>query len=79
MVVGNVVVLVDGSGAERGDLDDLAAESHVREAETPADQATVAEQRAHLVGRRIGRHVEVLGMQARCMASRTQPPTRKAW
>jgi hypothetical protein len=51
-------------GAEGRDLDDLAAEDHVREAEAPADQAQVAEQRLDLLGRRVGGDVEILRMAA---------------
>ena len=62
-----VVVLVGrfgvsvGVAPERRDLDDLAAaEEHVREAEAAADDAAVAEERAHVVGTRARRDVEVL-------------------
>src|SRR3546814_6539307 len=51
-------------GAEGGDLDDLAAEHHVRQAETAADQAAVAEQVLDLFRRGAGGDVEVLGMAA---------------
>ena len=50
---------------EGGDLDDLAAaEEHVREAEAPADDAAVAEERAHVFGAGAGRDVEVLRASA---------------
>jgi hypothetical protein len=59
-----IAAAVVAVGAERGDLDDLAAEHDVRESEAAADQAAVAELLAHLLGRRIGGDVEVLGMAA---------------
>ncbi len=42
------------------DLDDLAAEEDMRQAEAPADEATVAEQALDLFGQRVGGDVEVL-------------------
>lgn len=53
-----------GRRAESGRLDDLLAEDHVHQLEAPADDARAAEQRADLLGRGIGGHVEVLGFQA---------------
>lgn len=52
------------AGARSGRLDDLLAEDHVHQLEAPADDARAAEQRADLLGRGIGGHVEVLGFQA---------------
>ena len=46
--------------AERGHLDDLAAEEHVREPEAPADEPAVAEGALDLLRQRAGRDVEVL-------------------
>ena len=40
-------------------FDDFLPEMHVRQAETPADQAAIAKYAAYLVRQRIGRHVEV--------------------
>jgi hypothetical protein len=48
--------------AEGGHLDDLVAETHVRQMEPTADQAAVAEGLADFVRVRIGRDVEVLGL-----------------
>ena len=59
-----VLALGRGGGAERRHLDDLAAEMHVRQAEAPADEAAITEQPAHLLGQRVGRHVEILGRDA---------------
>ena len=50
--------------AEGRDLDDLPAHAHVREPEPAPDQAAASEQLAHGVGRRGGRDVEVLRLQA---------------
>ena len=51
--------------AEGGDLDDLAAaEEHVHQPEAPADDARVAEERAHVFGARVGGDVEVFGAAA---------------
>src|SRR5690606_24965840 len=47
-------------GAEGGDLDDLLAEAHVREAEAPADELAVAEYLAHLFRVRVRGDVEIL-------------------
>jgi len=58
-----VLALGRRSGAERRDLDDLTAEMHVREAEPPADEATVTKQAPHILGQRIGRHVKILGRE----------------
>ena len=59
-----IAAAVVAGAAERRDLDDLASEHDVGEAEAPADQAAVTEQAAHLLGRRVGRDVEVLGVSA---------------
>jgi len=48
-------------GTEGRDLDDLAAEEDVCQAEAPPDQAAVAEQALDLFWQRIGCYVEVLG------------------
>lgn len=52
-----------GGRAEGGGLDDLLAEHHVHQLEAAADDAGAAEQRADLLGRGVGGHVEVLGFQ----------------
>ncbi len=56
-----VAAAVVAVGAEGGDLDDLAAEHHVRQAEAAADQPAVAEQLLDLLRRGVGGHVEILG------------------
>ncbi len=56
-----VTAAVVDVGAEGRDLDDLAAEHHVRQAEAAADQPAVAEQLFDLLRRGIGGHVEILG------------------
>ena len=73
-----VLVHLGVRGAEGRDLDDLHAEAHVREVEAPADQPAVAEQLADLLRVRVGRDVEVLGMQPEQQVAHA-PPTRKAW
>ena len=62
----DAVVLVHlGVGrAERGDLDDLRAEAHVREVEAATDQAAVPEELADLLRMGVRRDVEILGVQA---------------
>src|SRR5690606_34299840 len=50
--------------AERGYLDDLAAETHVYQPEAPADQPAVAEQGLDFLRQRVGGDVEVLGFAA---------------
>ena len=59
-----VAAAVVDVGTEGGDLDDLAPEHHMRQAEAAADQAAVAELLAHLLGRGVGGHVEILGVAA---------------
>ena len=49
---------------ERGDLDRLGPEHHMRQAEAPPDQAAIAELLLDLLGRRVGRDVEVLRVAA---------------
>ena len=62
-------------GTEGRHLDDLLAEADVREPEAPADQAAVAEQPPDLLGRGIGRDVEVLGFPAdQAGPGRSRPP-----
>ncbi|MNV56557.1 hypothetical protein D3C71_1488490 [compost metagenome] len=56
-----VAAAVIAVGAERGHLDDLAAEHHVRQAEAPADEPAVAEQLLDLFGRGVGGDVEIFG------------------
>jgi hypothetical protein len=55
-------VVVRAAAAEGRDLDDVASEMHMRQAETAPDQATVAKDLAHLFGRGVGGNVEVLGL-----------------
>src|SRR5690606_17611659 len=50
-------------GAERGHLDDLAPEHHVRQPEAAPDQTAIAEQRLHLLRGGVGGDVEVLGLE----------------
>ena len=59
-----IAAAVVAVGAESGDLDDLAPEHHVGQAETPADQAAVAEQGLDLFRGGVGGHVEILRMAA---------------
>ena len=49
---------------EGGDLDDIVVKMDVGETEPAADQPAVAEGLLDLVGRRIGRDIEVLGLAA---------------
>jgi len=51
-------------GTEGRDLDDLAAELHVRKAEAAADQPAVAKRLTHLLRAGVGGDVEVLGFAA---------------
>ena len=51
-------------GAERRHFDDFAAGVHVHEPEAPADDERAAEQRLHLLRRRVGGDVEVLRLDA---------------
>jgi len=53
-----------GRGPEGRGFDDFLAEHHVHQLEAAADDAGAAKQRADLLGRGIGGHVEVLGFQA---------------
>ena len=62
MLVGRVVAGL--RGAERRHLDHFGADMHVHEAEAAADDERAAEQRLDLLGRRVGRDVEVLGLDA---------------
>jgi Asp-tRNA(Asn)/Glu-tRNA(Gln) amidotransferase A subunit family amidase len=59
-----VAAAVVDVGAEGRDFDDLAAVHDVRQAEAPADQPAIAEQRLDLLGRGVGGDVEVLRMPA---------------
>ena len=63
VVVRVIVIDVVGRGAKGGNLDDLAAESHVRQPEPAPDKTAVRKQRTHLVRRRVRGHVKVLGVQ----------------
>jgi hypothetical protein len=77
-----VVLVVDlrrrRGRAERGDLDDLVAEVHVREPEAAPDQSAVAEQRRTSSGRASVAMSKSFGrMPSR--RSRTLPPTRNDW
>ena len=59
------VVLGAAPGRPKGDhLDHFPAEPDMRQPETPPDQATIAKQRAHLLGPRIGNHVVILRTEA---------------
>lgn len=62
MLVGFLVVR--GRRAEGRGFDDFLAEHHVHQLEAPADDAGAAKQRPDLLGRGIGGHVEILGLQA---------------
>jgi hypothetical protein len=58
----DAVVFVDLGvrGAKRRDLDDLVAETDVREVKAAADQSTVTEDAPDVLGVRIGGNVEIL-------------------
>ncbi len=64
-----------GAGAEGRHFDDAVAEVDVHQAETPADDARVAEQAPHLVGRASVATSKSLGSRP-SSRSRTLPPTR---
>ncbi|OIQ74112.1 hypothetical protein GALL_442470 [mine drainage metagenome] len=51
-------------GAIGGDFDDVAAEHDVHDAEAPADDEGASKQWLDLLGRGVGRDVEVLGLVA---------------
>jgi hypothetical protein len=51
-------------GTERRNLDDLAAEKHVRQAKASANQAAIAEQFSDLLRQRIRRDVKILWLYA---------------
>ena len=71
MIVGRIGMLVVSvsSSPECGDFDDLPAKANVRQPETPANQAAIAEQGLDFLGMGVGRDVEVLGMQLeQCIA-----------
>ena len=57
-----VVVGLGARGAKRRDLDDVAAEAHVRQTEPPADQPAIAEQILDLIGIGVRDDVEVFRM-----------------
>ncbi len=59
-----IAAAVVAGAAKRRDFDDLAAEHDVRKSKAAADQTAVAEQAAHLLGRRVGRDVEILRVAA---------------
>ena len=59
-----VAAAVVDVGAERGNLDDLAAVHHVSQAEAAADQSAVAEQGLDLFRGRVGGDVEILWVAA---------------
>jgi hypothetical protein len=67
-VVGDqAAVLVGGvlaglRGAKRRHLDRLRPDVHVDQTEPPADDERAPEQRLHLLGARVGRNVEILGL-----------------
>lgn len=50
------------TAAEGSHLHDLATEIHMGQSESPPDQATIAEHPAHLLGRGIRSHIEILGL-----------------
>ena len=60
MLVGRVVAGL--RGAERRNLDDIVADVDMDQAKAAADDERPAEQRLDLLGRRIGRDVEILGL-----------------
>src|SRR6185312_1682662 len=62
MLVGGVVARL--RGAERRHLEDVAADVDVHEPETAADDERAAKERLDLLGRGVGRNVEVLRRDA---------------
>ena len=62
-IVSQIIIHVIGRGPEGRDFNNLPTKANVRKAESPADQATITEQRAHFLGCRICRDIEVLGVQ----------------
>ena len=62
MLVGGVLGLL--RRAERRHFEHLRADVHVHQPEPAADDVRAAEQRLDLLGRRVGRDVEVLRRQA---------------
>src|SRR5699024_7325477 len=64
--------------AERGHLDNLAAEQYVRQAKAAADQAAIAEQLPDLLGRGVGGHVEILGRHAQQQVAHGAPDQARA-
>ncbi len=67
LFVGGVLVAVEFlvvplKGAERGDFDHFAAETHMHDLEAAADDTAALEQALDLLRRGVGGHVEVLGV-----------------
>ena len=74
--MGGVLVAVEGlvvplKGAEGGDFDHLAAETHVHDLEAAADDPAAFEQALNLLRRGVGDHVEVLGLAAAQQVAQT--------
>ena len=63
LIVGGVVVFMIRGSPESGDLNDLPTKTNMRQPESTPYQAAIAELRADLLGRGVGRYIEVLGMQ----------------
>ena len=53
-----------GRSTEGRGLDDLLAEDNVHELKASTNNARTAKQRANLLGRRVGRDIEVFGFKA---------------
>ena len=48
------------SSAKSRHFDDFLPKVHMRQPKTPADQAAIAKQVAHILGQGVGGHIEVL-------------------
>ena len=64
VIVGMVVVRMICGGTKRRNFDDLPAEAHVREPESPTDETAIRKQGTYLVRGCIRGNVEVLGVQS---------------
>jgi len=61
------------SGTESGDLDNLAPETDVCQAETAPDQAAIPEQMPDFIRGRIGGHVKILGFTSQQQVTHPAP------
>ena len=56
-----LILIIDATATEGGDLDGFRPHHHVHDAKTPADDARAAEQMMHLLRRGIGGDVKIFG------------------